>query len=471
MNSRSPTAPTLSTGPTTSSLNAMTIDDVGIATGIPAPVSAQVTRLEGRKVMWIEFDASEVAHPLSSQMTTIISEGLRTALDELIPIVLIVNSSGADIAEGVAPLHGWGTAARLLTKCSGRVPTFAIVDGPAVSGPALLLGLVDVVIMTSTSYAFVNGPLMIRQFTGVDITKDELGSASTMERSAGLATAVVETREEGRDVIVEILNYLPDRVDAETPRLPTSDPIDRLTPEAGDEIPETATGSYDVRSVVESIVDDGIITEIRSQWALNIVTAFASIDGRPVGIVANQPMALAGTLDIPASQKAARFVNFCDAFNLPIITFVDTPGFYPGKDLEWRGMIRHGAQLVYAYGQATVPRICVILRKSYGGAYIVMDSKKMGNDVCLAWPWAELAVMGAGQASAILRRGASDDDRIAFESDYTERLLNPYIAAERGYVDDVIDPADTRATIAASLSMLSNKRDQRPHRRHGNSPL
>ncbi|MGA0396632.1 MAG: acyl-CoA carboxylase subunit beta [Ilumatobacteraceae bacterium] len=449
----------------------MTIDDVGIATGIPAPVSAQVTRLEGRKVMWIEFDASEVAHPLSSQMTTIISEGLRTALDELIPIVLIVNSSGADIAEGVAPLHGWGTAARLLTKCSGRVPTFAIVDGPAVSGPALLLGLVDVVIMTSSSYAFVNGPLMIRQFTGVDITKDELGSASTMERSAGLATAVVETREEGRDVIVEILNYLPDRVDAETPRLPTSDPIDRLTPEAGDHIPETATGSYDVRSVVESIVDDGIITEIRSQWALNIVTAFASIDGRPVGIVANQPMALAGTLDIPASQKAARFVNFCDAFNLPIITFVDTPGFYPGKDLEWRGMIRHGAQLVYAYGQATVPRICVILRKSYGGAYIVMDSKKMGNDVCLAWPWAELAVMGAGQASAILRRGASDDDRIAFESDYTERLLNPYIAAERGYVDDVIDPADTRATIAASLSMLSNKRDQRPHRRHGNSPL
>jgi len=471
VNSRSPTAPTLSTGPTTSSLNAMTIDDVGIATGIPAPVSAQVTRLEGRKVMWIEFDASEVAHPLSSQMTTIISEGLRTALDELIPIVLIVNSSGADIAEGVAPLHGWGTAARLLTKCSGRVPTFAIVDGPAVSGPALLLGLVDVVIMTSSSYAFVNGPLMIRQFTGVDITKDELGSASTMERSAGLATAVVETREEGRDVIVEILNYLPDRVDAETPRLPTSDPIDRLTPEAGDHIPETATGSYDVRSVVESIVDDGIITEIRSQWALNIVTAFASIDGRPVGIVANQPMALAGTLDIPASQKAARFVNFCDAFNLPIITFVDTPGFYPGKDLEWRGMIRHGAQLVYAYGQATVPRICVILRKSYGGAYIVMDSKKMGNDVCLAWPWAELAVMGAGQASAILRRGASDDDRIAFESDYTERLLNPYIAAERGYVDDVIDPADTRATIAASLSMLSNKRDQRPHRRHGNSPL
>ena len=449
----------------------MTLDDVGIVTGIPAPVSARVTRLDDRKVMWIEFDPSEVAHPLSSQMTTIITEGLRTALDELIPIVLVVNSSGADIAEGVAPLHGWGVAARLLTKCSGRVPTFAIVDGPAVSGPALLLGLVDFVIMTSTSYAFVNGPLIIRQFTGVDISKDELGSASTMERSAGLATAVVGNRNEGRDVIEAILSYLPDRVDAEPTRLATADVAQRPTPEAGEYIPETATGSYDVRSIIESIVDDGEYLEIRPLWAQNIVTAFAAMDGRPVGIVANQPMALAGTLDIPASQKAARFVNLCDAFNIPIITLVDTPGFYPGKDLEWRGMIRHGAQLVYAYGQATVPRICVILRKSYGGAYIVMDSKKMGNDVCLAWPWAELAVMGAGQASAILRRGATDEDRIAFETDYTERLLNPYIAAERGYVDDVIDPADTRSTICASLSMLANKRDKRPSRRHGNTPL
>ena len=449
----------------------MTLDDVGIAAGIPAPISARVTRLDDRKVMWIEFDPSESAHPLSSQMTTIITEGLRTALDELIPVVLVVNSSGADIAEGVAPLHGWGVAARLLTRCSGRVPTFAIVDGPAVSGPALLLGLVDFVVMTSTSYAFVNGPLIIRQFTGVEISKDELGSASTMERSAGLATAVVGSREEGRDVIEAILTYLPDRVDAEPRRLASSDDARRLTPEAGEYIPETATGSYDVRSIIESLVDDAEYLEIRPLWAQNIVTAFAAMDGRPVGIVANQPMALAGTLDIPASQKAARFVNLCDAFNIPIITLVDTPGFYPGKDLEWRGMIRHGAQLVYAYGQATVPRVCVILRKSYGGAYIVMDSKKMGNDVCLAWPWAELAVMGAGQASAILRRGATDDERIAFESDYSERLLNPYVAAERGYVDDVIDPADTRSTICASLSMLSNKRDRRPSRRHGNSPL
>ena len=211
--------------------------------------------------------------------------------------------------------------------------------------------------------------------------------------------------------------------------------------------------------------------ELRGRWAGNVVTALAAIGGHPIGIVANQPMNLAGTLDIPASQKAARFVSFCDAFNLPILTLVDTPGFYPGKDLEWRGMIRHGAQLVYAYGRATVPRICVILRKSYGGAFIVMDSKTMGNDVCLAWPWAELAVMGAGQAAAILQRRATDDERAAFEADYAERLLNPYVAAERGYVDAVIDPADTRREVAAALAMLGNKRERMPQRKHGNTPL
>jgi len=267
------------------------------------------------------------------------------------------------------------------------------------------------------------------------------------------------------------LDHLPDHSDLPAPTEVAHDPVWRSTPEAGEAIPETATGSYDVRTVIEAIVDDGDYLEIRSRWATNVVTAYARLGGRSIGIVANQPLALAGTLDIPASQKAARFVNCCDAFGLPILTLVDTPGFYPGKDLEWRGMIRHGAQLVYAYGQATVPRVCVILRKSYGGAYIVMDSKEMGNDICLAWPWAELAVMGAGQASAILRRGASDIDRADFEADYAERLLNPYVAAERGYVDDVIDPADTRRVVAGAFAMLADKRDRRPGRRHGNSPL
>jgi acetyl-CoA carboxylase carboxyltransferase component len=272
-----------------------------------------------------------------------------------------------------------------------------------------------------------------------------------------------------------LLGYLPDHADTDPPRWqgydPFGDPADRLCPEAGELIPESSTGSYDVRQVAAAIVDDGSLLEVRGRWAGNVVTAFATVAGRPVGVVANQPMNLAGTLDIPASQKAARFVAFCDAFNLPILTLVDTPGFYPGKDLEWRGMIRHGAQLVYAYGRATVPRVCVILRKSYGGAYIVMDSKRMGNDVCLAWPWAELAVMGAGQAAAILQRRATPDERAAFEADYSERLLNPYIAAERGYVDAVIDPADTRREVAAALAMLADKRERIPRRKHGNSPL
>jgi acetyl-CoA carboxylase carboxyltransferase component len=226
-----------------------------------------------------------------------------------------------------------------------------------------------------------------------------------------------------------------------------------------------------VRDVARELLDDGYLLELRDRWAPNVVTALGSIGGRVVGIVANQPLALAGTLDIPGSQKAARFVSFCDAFNVPLVTLVDTPGFYPGKDLEWRGMIRHGAQLVFAYGRATVPRVCVILRKSYGGAYIVMDSKRMGNDVCLAWPTAELAVMGAGQASAILMRRADDDARAEYERDYAERLLNPYVAAERGYVDAVVDPAETRAEVSAALEMLLEKREKLVHRKHDNTPL
>jgi acetyl-CoA carboxylase carboxyltransferase component len=271
--------------------------------------------------------------------------------------------------------------------------------------------------------------------------------------------------------VEDLLEFLPSSVDELAPILETSDPDDRLTPEAGELIPPTSTGSYDVREVIAAIADDGTYLELKARWAGNVVTAFAHMAGYPIGIVANQPIALAGTLDIPASQKAARFVAFCDAFNIPVLTLVDTPGFYPGKDLEWRGMIRHGAQLVFAYARATVPRICVVLRKSYGGAYIVMDSKQMGNDLCLAWPCAELAVMGAGQAAAILQRRATPDERAAFEADYSARLLNPYIAAERGYIDAVIDPADTRLEICAALHMLRDKRERLVSRKHGNTPL
>ncbi len=248
-------------------------------------------------------------------------------------------------------------------------------------------------------------------------------------------------------------------------------PADRATPEAGELIPDSPTGSYDVRLVARAVVDDDELLELRPGWAANLVTALATLDGRPIGIVANQPQTLAGTLDIAASQKGARFVAFCDAFNLPILTMVDTPGFSPGKDQEWRGMIRHGAQLAFAYARATVPRVCLTLRKSYGGAYIVMDSKTMGNDLSLAWPTAEIAVMGAKGAVEILHRRATPEERVALEADYEERLLNPYRAAERGLLDAVIDPTDTRRELAAALEVLATKREWLAPRSHDNTPL
>ena len=437
----------------------------------PSDTHATVRLLGDRSVIWVEFDENADTVRLTSETSAQITAGARAALDMRIPLVLVLSTAGADITEGVSALHAWGQSASALVACSGVVPTAIIVDGPAVSGPAFLLGLADLTVMTESSYAFVNGPIMVEQFTGVGIDVDELGGAANHALTTGVPTAVVADREAAEATVEELLSYLPDHVDSEPSRWSVDDPPDRLCPEAGDEIPASSTGSYDVRKVASAIVDEDSLLELRERWAGNVVTAFATIDGRPVGIVANQPIVLAGTLDIPASQKAAGFVSLCDAFNLPIITLVDTPGFYPGKDLEWRGMIRHGAQLVFEYGRATVPRICVILRKSYGGAYIVMDSKTMGNDLCLAWPWAELAVMGAGQAAAILQRRATPEERAEFELDYADRLLNPYIAAERGLVDAVIDPADTRRDIASALDALEDKREDLGGRKHGNSPL
>jgi len=438
---------------------------------MPGAARADVRELDDRRVVWVEVNGDTHKGALSFEASSVIENAARTAVAESLPLVIVMASSGAEIRDGFAALHGWGLAARALTDCSGKVPTFIVVDGPAVSGPALLLGIVDHVVMTDSSYAFVSGPTMVADFTGIVVDNEELGGSAAHARHTGSASIVVPDLAAGVAAVGQLLAYFPDHADAEPPAFPTDDPTDRATPEAGDAIPAASTGSYDVRTVIRSLADDGDFLEVRSRWAANLVTGFATVGGRPVGILANQPMVLAGTLDIPASQKGARFVAFCDAFNLPVITLVDTPGFYPGKDLEWRGMIRHGAQLVFAYGRATVPRICVILRKSYGGAYIVMDSKRMGNDLCLAWPWAELAVMGAGQAAAILQRRATPEEKAAFEADYSERLLNPYVAAERGYVDAVIDPSDTRSVICSALDALIDKREHLPGRKHDNSPL
>ncbi|WP_051062709.1 acyl-CoA carboxylase subunit beta [Ilumatobacter nonamiensis] len=454
------------------------VDTFGLDRFVPGLAQSEVRviadddrGLPDRSVIWIEFDDDDDPARLDEATGSQLERGIAAALDHRLPLVVVISTTGSDIVEGMAALNGWGRVARTLTACSGLVPTIVIVDGPAVSGPALLLGLADFTIMTERSSAFVNGPVMVEEFTGVAMDVDELGGSATHARYTGVATFVVPDRAAATHTALELLGYLPDSVDAEPTRWPQFDPGDRPCPEAGAQIPESSTGSYDVRKVAAAIADEDSVLEVRDRWAANAVTAFATIDGRPVGILANQPMVLAGTLDIPASQKAARFVAFCDAFNLPIITLVDTPGFYPGKDLEWRGMIRHGAQLVYAYARADVPRICVILRKSYGGAYIVMDSKTMGNDLCLAWPWAEIAVMGAGQAAAILARRASPEEKAEFEADYAERLLNPYVAAERGFIDGVIDPAETRAEISAALHVLADKREALGERKHGNTPL
>jgi acetyl-CoA carboxylase carboxyltransferase component len=331
--------------------------------------------------------------------------------------------------------------------------------------------LADHVVMTEDAYAFVSGPRMVETFTGESLDSAELGGAGVHGSSTGLAAVVVPDESGCVDALGDLLAYLPSDIDEEPPRWWTDDPVDRPTPEAGACIPASPTGGYDVRDVIRAIVDDGELLELRERWAPNLVTAFVTIGGRPVGIVANQPVAIAGTLDIPASQKGARFVSFCDAFGIPLLTLVDTPGFYPGKDLEWRGMIRHGAQLAFAYARATVPRVAVALRKAYGGAYIVMDCRTMGSDLYLAWPSAEIAVMGAKGAVEILHRRKTAEERLALEDDYEERFLNPYVAADRGLVDAVIDPADTRREVAAAIGLLSSKRESLISRKHDNTPL
>jgi acetyl-CoA carboxylase carboxyltransferase component len=400
-----------------------------------------------------------------------IAEAARTALDSRLPLVLVIASSGADVTGGIAAMHGWGVASAGLARCSGVVPILAVVTGPAISGPALMLGLADVVAMTPDAFAFVSGPDMVLEFTGIGVGRQELGGTIVHTTSSGLCALGASDTQHGIDLLADILTYLPAHTDEPAPTIETDDPPDRSTPELADLVPTETTASYDVRDVIGSIVDDAEIVELRAAWAPQLVTALASVGGRSIGILANQPRALAGTLDIAASQKGARFVRMCDAFNLPILTLVDTPGFLPGKDLEWRGMIRHGAELAFAYAEATVPRVCLILRKAYGGAYIVLDSKGVGNDICLAWPTAEVAVMGSRGAVQILHRRADPSELPELEAAYSERFLTPWIAAERGFVDAVIAHDDTRQVVHRSLEILSSKRELLMLRRHDNGPL
>lgn len=444
---------------------------LSLRAGVAGTITVAVESLGGRLAVVARSRTGDHGGALDSISGDALAAAAETALQQRLPLVAVLASSGADLRDGVAALHGWGRAAGAFSRCSGVVPILVAVTGPTVSGPALLLGIADVVIVTEEASAYVVGPQAVADFTGERLTAKALGGAGPLRRHSGVAAAVVPDEDAALEFLTAVLSHLPDSADDLPPRWPSDDPVGRETPELTDLVPATATGSYDVRDVARGIVDDGEILELWGGWAPNLVTAFGILDGRPVGIVANQPIALAGTIDIPGSQKGARFVDLCDAFNVPILTLVDTPGFFPGKDLEWRGMIRHGAQLVGAYARASVPRVCLVLRKAYGGAYIVMDSRRMGNDICLAWPVAELAVMGAKGAVEILHRRATPEEKQAAEADYAATLLTPWVAAERGYVDDVIAPAETRRKVAAAFEVLDSKRENLAQRAHDTLPL
>jgi acetyl-CoA carboxylase carboxyltransferase component len=441
---------------------------------------AEIREIDGRRVSWFSIDGGKHRGAIGTAEGETITRAIRLAVDLGIPVVGRIASSGADVNEGVASLHAWGRAARALADASGVVPIVLMLVGPAVSGPALMLGIADHVIMTTDAFAFVSGPDVVVQFTGVAIDRDRLGGPAVHERHSGVAALVVADEDEAVHAVAVLLSYLPSNHLEDPPFDEPYDPVDRDSSRAEAAVPARATSPYDVRLVVDDVLDEHTWFELRPAYAPSMVTGLGRLGGRPVGIVANQPMQQAGSLDIDAAQKAARFVQWCDCFNIPVITFVDTSGYLPGKDLEWRGIIRHGAQLLHSYAAATVPRIGVVMRKAYGGAYIVMDSRGLGVDYCVAWPTAEIAVMGAPPAVQILHRrrlqAIEDPERRVIEEqnlvlEYEERFLNPYIAAERGYVDDVIAASDTRRVLANALDRLHTKREVSSRRRHSNTPL
>jgi acetyl-CoA carboxylase carboxyltransferase component len=433
-----------------------------------AAATAALTEIHGRRVVRFRIAGGKHHGAIGVEGSATVEAAVRMAGRLRLPLVGELDTSGAELRNGVAALHAWGRLARAVVRVSGQIPTLVAVTGACVSGPALALGLFDHVVLTTDAFAYVTGPETVEEFTGVRVSRTELGGAHVHDVQTGVASLIAADDRVVDDALAALLWYLPDHHLADPPLRARDDDPGRACDRAAAVVPESPTAPYDVRVVIDDVLDADSFLELRARYAPNLVTGYGLLGGRPVGVVANQPSQRAGTLDIEGSRKAARFVATCDAFNLPIVTFVDTPGFEPGRDLEWRGMIRHGAELVHAYAAATVPRLCVVLRKAYGGAYIVMDSRGIGNDLCVAWPSAEIAVMGANGATAILAR---DRDPEALAEEYRSRFENPYRAAERGLVDAVIEPAATRHVLTDSLGMLVSKRDRQPRRRHANTPL
>ncbi|MFV1989815.1 MAG: acyl-CoA carboxylase subunit beta [Acidimicrobiales bacterium] len=394
------------------------------------------------------------------------------------PIIGLNDGAGARIQEGVVALDGYGGIFKRNVQASGVIPQISVIVGPCAGGAVYSPAMTDFIFMVrETSHMFITGPDVVKTVTGEEVTLEELGGASTHASKSGVATNIANDEKSCFDDVRHLLNFLPQNNMETPPSKDSSDDPDRDCPELRSIMPNTSNIPYDMKKVMRSVSDNGELFEYYEHWAPSIVTGFGHLDGRSVGFVGNQPMVLAGVLDIESSEKAARFVRMCDAFNIPLLTFVDVPGFLPGVDQEHGGIIRHGAKLLYAFCEATVPRIQIITRKAYGGAYVVMNSKSVGADLAFAWPSAELAVMGPQGAVEILHRRelASAGDpvkkRQQLVDDYTERFANPYVAAERGYVDEVIDPADTRRRCIQGLAMLREKREDLPQRKHGNVPL
>jgi len=400
------------------------------------------------------------------------------AMDNGAPIVGLNDSGGARIQEGVLSLGAYADVFLRNTLASGVVPQISAVMGPCAGGAVYSPAITDFTFMVEgTSHMFVTGPEVIRAVTSEEVSFEELGGAMTHNRKSGVAHFAAKDDADCIRCLKRLLSFLPSNCVEEPPRRPSTDPVDRRDPALGTLVPEAPDKPYDMKKLVRSVVDDGDFFEVHEHFAPNLIVGFARLNGRSVGVVGNQPSALAGVLDIDSSVKGARFVRFCDAFNIPLVTFEDVPGFLPGTQQEWGGIIRHGAKLLYAYCEATVPKLTVVVRKAYGGAYDVMSSKHIRGDYNVAWPSGEMAVMGAEGAVNILYRDeiarAKDPaaERRRLVTEYNDKFASPWIAAELGYLDDVIEPEDTRPKLIAALEMLKNKRQSLPYKKHGNPPL
>ncbi|MNJ91119.1 putative propionyl-CoA carboxylase beta chain 5 [compost metagenome] len=435
-------------------------------------------RINGKLVYVSSQDFTVIGGSMSRTQANKICKVMDLAVKNGAPFISLNDSGGARIQEGIESLGGYADIFTRNTMASGVIPQITAIMGPCAGGAVYSPSITDFVFMVkNTSYMFVTGPDVIKTVTHEEVTKEELGGATTHSAKSGVAHFAAEDDKHCLLLIREMMSFLPSNNLDDAPILPTSDRPDRIVEALNSMIPENPKKPYDMLAVITECVDEGYFLEIHKHYAQNIIVGFARFNGRPVGIVANQPNILAGCLNIEASRKAARFIRFCDAFNIPVVSFVDVPGFLPGKDQEWNGIITHGAKLLYAYAEATVPKITVITRKAYGGAYIVMGSKLLRSDVNLAYPSAEIAVMGAEGAVNIISREeiakAKDPaaERARLTAEYEKKFSNPYISAELGYTDEVIEPAMTRKRIIDSLEMLKSKRDITPPKKHGNIPL